>query len=112
MNKKIERRELDAALMEAVRRERHRKRPLARKKLASFSVQLFAIVAEPIVPFAITTLIHCYVAAGRAHAVVVINASGDWLVGLFDGVEAGYVRHWVSFLCKRSYHGAVCVLEQ
>jgi hypothetical protein len=68
----------------------------AKKRLASFSVQLFAVVAEPILACALASLILSYIAARRARAVVVIDTPGDWLVGLIDGVEAWYVRHWLT----------------
>ena len=71
---------------------------IAHPRLASLPVQLFAVVTEPIVAGALTPLIAFYIAASGTRAVVVIDAPGDGFIGLTDGVEAGYVRHWITAL--------------
>src|ERR1700689_3936604 len=66
--------------------------------LASLAIQLCAVVTQPIVACALAPLILFDRAARCACAVVVIDTPGNGLIGLADGVEAWYVRHWSTSL--------------
>jgi hypothetical protein len=59
---------------------------------------LFAIVAKPIVASALAALLILDIAAQRARAIVMVDAPGNGLIGLIQGVKARYVGHLAAFL--------------